>query len=178
MKKLLIFGIVILALVVLYFVLYFLDVSGQILEVSGFNIFVESIEEQNYTEEYLIQRGISPEQARDIVNHPNRYRSVDFTFRPHNHSDWAAIADIQIKVHLPKEAKKRLVWIDYNDLPPVREAEDERLYFLVTIFELEEGDTEADLKEICKQIRLTLTGKKVGLFDHGSISVPIQYRGD
>jgi len=178
MKKLLILGIVIVTLVAVYFTLYFIDVFGQILEVSGFNVFVESIEEQGYTEEYLIQRGISPEQARDIVNHPNRYRSVDFTFRPHNHSVWAAIADIQIKAHLPEEAKKRIVWIDYNNVPPVREAEDEQLYFIVTIFKLEEGDTEVDLMEICKQIRFTLTGKKVGFFDHGSISVPVHFSGD
>src|SRR5690606_35976618 len=74
MKKLLIFGIVIVALVALYFTLYFIDVSGQILVVSWTKNVVSGIKEYGFTEEKLKNNGISSEQARDIVNHPNQYR--------------------------------------------------------------------------------------------------------
>jgi len=180
MKKLLILGTIIVVLIAVFFTLYFTDVSGQILEISGFKVSLGNIEEINYTEEDLIQRGISSEQASDIVNHPNRYRRVYFTFRLHNHSSWAAIGDIQIKAHLPEEAKKRLVWMDHNlNVAHVSAAEKNRPDYLISIFKLEEGETEADLLEICKQIRFTMTGKKVDtIFDHGSISVPIEYSGD
>ena len=177
-KKLLILGIVIVTLAAVYFTLYFIDVSGQILEVSWTKNVVSDIEEYGFTKENLINSGISSEQARDIVNHPNQYRHVNFVFRLNNQSAWAAVGDINVEAHLPQDAKKRLVWMESNLFMPYVDTMDERPDGVTAIFKLEEGDTEADLKKICQQIRFTLTGKKVGFFDHGSISVPVQYRGD
>lgn len=178
-KKLLIFGILIGILVASYFTLYFFDVSGEILEVRGNNIFIYSIEVRDHLKEDLIQRGISPEQATDIVKHPNKYRRVAFTFRFHNHSVWAAVADIQMEAHLPQDARKRLVWMEHNIMRSyVDSGEKDRPDSLSMIFKLEEGDTEEDLMEICKQVRFTVTGKKFGFFDHGSISVPVHFSGD
>lgn len=71
-KKLLILGIVIVTLAAVYFTLYFIDVSGQILEVSWTKNVVSDIEEYGFTKENLKNSGISSEQARDIVNHPNQ----------------------------------------------------------------------------------------------------------
>jgi hypothetical protein len=178
MKKLLIFGIVIVALVALYFTLYFIDVSGQILVVSWTKNVVSGIKEYGFTEEKLKNNGISSEQARDIVNHPNQYRHVNFVFRLNNQSAWATVGDINVEAHLPQDAKNRLVWMESNLFLPYVDTMDDRPDGVTAIFKLEEGDTEEDLVEICKQTRFTLTGKKVGFFDHGSISVPIQYRGD
>jgi hypothetical protein len=176
-KKLLILGIIIAALVVVYFTLYFIDVSGQILKVDWQKVVVSTIEEYGFTEEKLVRSGIDSKQAKDIVNHPNHYRHVNFVFRLNNHSAWAAVGDIQIEAHLPEEAKERLVWMEGNLFMSYVDADDNRPDGITAIFKVEEGDTEADLIEICKQIQFTLTGKKVGFFDHGSISVPIQYGG-
>ena len=55
---------------------------------------------------------------------------------------------------------------------------------LSAIFKLEEGDTEEDLMEICKQIRFTLKGKivdperTIDQESYGSVSVPIWYSGE
>ncbi|PRX38508.1 hypothetical protein CLV97_1555 [Planifilum fimeticola] len=177
-KKLLILGIIIAVLVVVYFTLYFIDVSGQILKVDWQKVVVNTIEEYGFTEEQLVKREIDPKQAKDIVNHPNHYRHVNFVFRLNNDSAWAAVGDIQIEAHLPEEAKERLVWMEGNLFMSYVGTVDNRPDGLTAIFKMKEGDTETDLIEICKQIHFTLTGKKLGLIDHGSISVPIQYRGD
>ena len=136
------------------------------------------MEERNYTEKELIQKGIGSEQAKDIVNHPNQYRRVILFFTLYNHSAGASVSDIQIEAHLPEEAKKRLVWMEEHLTFPYVGTKEEHADGVMAFFKLEEGDTEADLMEICKQIRFTLTGKKVGFFDHGSISVPVHFRGD
>jgi len=177
-KKLLILGIVIGVLVAAYFTLYFIDVSGQILEVRRPTVTVKSMEERNYTEKGLIQRGISSEQAKDIVNHPNQYRRVFLAFDLHNRSAGASVVDIQIEAHLPEEATQRLVWMEDNLSFPYAGTKEEHPDGVIAFFKLEEGDTEEDLVEICKQIRFTLTGKKIGFFEHGSISVPVQFSGD
>lgn len=68
------------------------------------------MEERNYTEKELIQKGIGSEQAKDIVNHQSISMCNFFTL--YNHSAGASVSDIQIKAHLPEEAKKRLVWME------------------------------------------------------------------
>ena len=190
MKKLLIFGLVfigiaIVALVVISFIPESREITDQILEVKWLKITVSSIEEFGYTEDNLLRKGISPEQVRDILNHPDRYRDVTFSFRFSNHSTWAAVSRIEIEKHLPEEAKKRLVWMSDNlFMPFVEPAKKERPDHLGAIFKLEEGDTEEDLMEICKQIRFTLKGEIVepdAMIDdpsYGSVFVPIRYSGE
>lgn len=177
-KKILISAIVlILAFFALYFILYFKNVSGQILEVKLSEIAVFKVEEL-YTEEALLKKGITPEQVRDILNHPDQYRDIVFRFQITNHSTAAGVGNIEIDKHLPEEAKKRLIWMEKNINHPVVTAAEKRPDGITAIFKLEEGDTEEDLIEICKQIRFTLKGRKVGFFDHGTITVPIQYSGE
>jgi|SRR5690606_6351367 len=176
-KKLLILGTVIMTLVAVYFTLYFIDVSGQILEVSEVKIVVKDVD-QRYTVEDYIQDGMSPEQAKDIVEHPKQIRRVYFSFDLYNSSVWASVSNIQLEVHLPEEAKRRLIWMENSLNFPYVGSKKKHPDVVTAYFKLEEGDTEEDLKEICKQIRFTLTGKKVGFFDHGSISVPVHFSGD
>ncbi|SFG26777.1 hypothetical protein SAMN04488025_12346 [Planifilum fulgidum] len=178
MKKLLILGIVIVTLVAVYFMLYFIDVSGQILEVSGAKVTVDNMEEHYTEEDFIQQKGISPEQAKDIVKHPNQFRSVYLSFDLYNNSVWASVSNIQLEVHIPEDVKRRLVWIGDSLTFPYVGPMEEHSDIVIAYFKLEEGDTEEDLKEICKQIRFTLTGKKFGFFDHGSISVPVHFSGD
>ena len=119
MRKLLIFGalfvgVIIVVLVVLSSIPESREIPEKILEVRWSKIVVSSIEEFDYKEDDLLKRGINPEQAREILNNPNQYRRVIFSFRFNNNSTWAAVADIELEKHMPEQTKRRLVWISEN----------------------------------------------------------------
>ena len=170
--------VVICTLAALYSILYFMNIYGKILEVNLSEIVAFHIDEEYWTEEKLLKKGINTEHAKDILSHPGRYREIVFRFQITNHSTAAGVGMIEIEKHLPEEAKKRMIWMEKNINHPVVTAAEKRPDAIDAIFKLEEGDTDEDLIKICKQIHFTLKGRKVGFFDHGSITVPIQYSGE
>lgn len=160
---------------------YFFSVSGQVLEVTWNKVRVEKMEKIGGMNEYELKRiGLSTDQVQDILAHPEKYRYVLYSMTLTNGSNMTAVANLEVKVQMPVDLQRRLVWIDdeFKMLPYLGPAE-KRPDGLYGIFTLEESDTEQTLQDMAKKTRFTITGQKIGrLFNHGTFSITVTYSGN
>ncbi|SFJ54414.1 hypothetical protein [Thermoflavimicrobium dichotomicum] len=166
-------------MIVGFFVFYFISVSGQILEIKLNDIRVHDIMEFRENRDTLKAHGLSPKQIDDILNHPDKYRTISYHFELKNPSIMALVFNLRVEPQFSAETRKRLVWVDkrFAIRPYVlpSKTNQDGVYLMV---KRDENDTDQKLLDMAKKDRFLVTGQKAGrLFNHGSVSIMVEYTG-
>lgn len=172
-----------LIVMVLFFGIYFTLLSGSPIKAKIVSINIDRVDELNMDKnEWMHRFGLNAKQAKDLLQHSERYRFIQYRCELNNTSKFVGIFGFAYQPTFSEEMKKRVLWTQKNpfsyDFPPKKEKEET----IQVLIKLKKDDDLNQVIELAKKDRFIIHGNKSISSDNpldgisiGSFSVEMKY---